>query len=320
MKILVIKHGALGDVLRHSFFFKPLKTKRIDNRLFLWTSMGSLELVKGNPYLDGVFTDSPNQDFDLIYSLEEDHLAIRFATEQSDRGAEIIGLYYDNDQVKYTNNTEKWFDMSLVSEFGLSIANDLKASNRQSHLSIFSSIYDVNSKAFDISYYRDKQKFIKPKKSKEKKLGLNLYAGNRWPSKSLSRQHIEILVDRLIQREFNLKLFLGPDQMGLEAPAGRYRDCIETVYPKSIDDFVDELGSLDWLITADSLALHLAESIGLPMISFFTVTSPFETNTGDLVSQVYDVNSDYFCSYKSKIILDWDISSRLFEAVIQYCE
>ena len=58
--LLIVKHGALGDVVRTAYFAKPLARKTIntenDTRIFWLTSQSALPLLRFNPYIDIIAT------------------------------------------------------------------------------------------------------------------------------------------------------------------------------------------------------------------------------------------------------------------------
>ena len=73
MKVLIVKHGALGDVVRTSYFVGPLREKYgAELKLFWITSIGAKPLIARNPYIDHIvtrFDDIMNEQFDIIFLL-----------------------------------------------------------------------------------------------------------------------------------------------------------------------------------------------------------------------------------------------------------
>ena len=51
-KILVVKNGGLGDVVRTSYFAKPLKNKGSNIGLYWLTSPEAVDILQFNPYID----------------------------------------------------------------------------------------------------------------------------------------------------------------------------------------------------------------------------------------------------------------------------
>src|SRR3989344_6750763 len=103
MKILIIKIGALGDVLRTSFIAQGLKDKYKDASIFWLTSEIAKPMFINNPYVSKIIVDSEsNRDylrrekFDLIINLEEDEEMVKFA---SSFDAEKIGFILENEKI-----------------------------------------------------------------------------------------------------------------------------------------------------------------------------------------------------------------------------
>ena len=87
MKILIIKTGAFGDVLRTSVILEGLKEKYPDSKIYWLTSIDANPLLENNPFIqETYFIEQLNKKifseyFDLIISLEED-LQILLILEQ----------------------------------------------------------------------------------------------------------------------------------------------------------------------------------------------------------------------------------------------
>src|SRR5262245_616565 len=85
MHVLIIKHAALGDVVRTSYFAQPLKIKYgADLRLSWITTPVAEPLIRFNPAIDDIwlgFDEAKRYGFDLVYSLD-DELSILEAVSQ----------------------------------------------------------------------------------------------------------------------------------------------------------------------------------------------------------------------------------------------
>jgi heptosyltransferase-2 len=126
--ILVVKFGALGDVVRTSYFTKDLKNK--NSKLFWITAQASVPLLRGNPYIDVLtssFRDLDGVEFDHIYSLD-DELQIVKAVENL-QFSNLSGALLKDGGLQYTQDVSEWFDMGLLSKFGKSAADKIKKDN-----------------------------------------------------------------------------------------------------------------------------------------------------------------------------------------------
>ena len=127
MNILIIKTGALGDVLRTSFIAQFLKEKyRFQKIKLSWlTGEKAKPLFVNNIYVDEVITvnekekieNLKKQSFDIIINLEEDSENCKLASFLNPK--KIIGAFLNREgKVDYTKESEYWFDMSLISKKG----------------------------------------------------------------------------------------------------------------------------------------------------------------------------------------------------------
>src|SRR5271167_4234955 len=76
MHLLVVKKGALGDVVRTSYFARALKKKFSPSPRVSWvTAPASADLLRLNPYIDDLWFDFKQAEpyrFDRIYSLDDE--------------------------------------------------------------------------------------------------------------------------------------------------------------------------------------------------------------------------------------------------------
>ena len=133
MHVLVVKKGALGDVVRTSYFAKALKNQFGPSLRISWiTAPASADLLRLNPYVDDLWFDfEPAKPFrfDRIYSLDDelDTLAgVAGLTADA-----ITGAFLQESRPTYTQDSNEWFDMGLNSRFGKERADELKKINRR---------------------------------------------------------------------------------------------------------------------------------------------------------------------------------------------
>src|SRR5262249_6844156 len=135
MKILIVKHGALGDVVRTSYFAGPLRRKFGGALTLFWiTAPGSVPLIARNPNIDRVLTkfdDVFDEVFDTVYSLDDEDGIL--ANVSRLRCARIVGAYRKEGQIAYSADSAAWFDMGLRSRFGKARADELKKINSRTH-------------------------------------------------------------------------------------------------------------------------------------------------------------------------------------------
>jgi heptosyltransferase-2 len=313
-KILIVKHGALGDVVRTSYFVKSIKEENEGIEIDWYTSKLSFEILSKNHYIDRVVTDDrllSDNNYDIIYSLDDEFDIIKSVMELN--GNLIVGAYLENNNIYYSQDSSEWFDMGLLSKHGKIVADKLKKDNKKSHSEIFKKIFNVSSVEpfFPIKF--------DPIENKNFKIGINPYAGGRWRSKELATNELKELVSSLSafydEQHIDYQIFLfgaGKDRLRNLELFSESEHLIIANTDNSIMDLAREISCLDFLITSDSLAMHLAIAQRIKFLAFFSATSSVEIDTFELGTKIISLASDY-CSYKK----DADNSSITAERIMR---
>src|SRR3989339_1821681 len=124
MKILIIKLGAIGDVLRTTSVLIGLKEKYPYSEIYWVTEKESADLLKNNQHINKIFIFNHNTKnelknifFEKIICLDDEYKAAELASSLKQK--EITGAYLGKDKkITYTLSSAEWFDMGLVSRFG----------------------------------------------------------------------------------------------------------------------------------------------------------------------------------------------------------
>jgi len=308
MKILIVKHGALGDVVRTSYFAGPLRRKYGDALNLTWiTAPGAVPLIRRNPHIDRILTsfdDVAGERFDIIYSLDDEEEIVAGVSRLA--CARIVGVYLDGQQVKYSQDSAAWFDMGLRSRFGKARADELKKRNSRTHGEIFAEMFAVAGA--EAAFYGDSDLEASYRRwlgDRRPAVGLNPFAGGRWPSKELRAREIEALIRSLLAADGLLAeggsvvlIGAGPDRDRNRALAAtvadpRVRVADTDASPLHLAALVR---GLDYMVSSDSLAMHLALAQGVPTVAFFAPTSAAEIDGFGRLAKVVSTSADY-CSY-----------------------
>jgi heptosyltransferase-2 len=154
MKILIVKLGATGDVVRTTPLLRKLKGEVV----WLTASRNRplLEGLEGLPVRLEVVnwedrSDLLGRSFDLLIQLEDD--AETAAIQKSVSATRLFGAYEGDDGVmSYTSDSRRWFELSLISEFGRRKADELKLRNRSTYQElIFEGLADEKMGAFRVA-------------------------------------------------------------------------------------------------------------------------------------------------------------------------
>ena len=310
MHFLIVKKGALGDVVRTSYFGRVLKEQWEGRAQITWlTAPGAMPLLRFNPWIDRMvtsFAECVGEYYDRIYSLDDERETLQGVA--SILASAITGSYLDDNRQTYTEDAAMWFDMGLLSRFGKEHADRLKKENVRGHAEIHCSIFGVER--VQSEFYGDPyeeqwarywlgQDFFN--------IAINPFAGGRWPSKELREPELKKLIAMLLDsnsldgRPVRLVLLgAGPDRERNLAVAGSFAS--EHLWVADTDASVLRLaaviGCSDVLISSDSLALHLGIAQHIPFVAFFSPTSAAEIDDFGLGVKVTSTTPDY-CSYKS---------------------
>jgi heptosyltransferase-2 len=280
-KILIVKLGAIGDVLRTTSLLPGLREKYSPVQIDWITSSAARELLDWNEYLGRVLIWEERDTagaYDLVIGLEDEKDVCRFVSSVS--AQKIIGAYHDKGKVVYTPSA--WFDMSIISRFGLEQANRLKKSNQKTYqqhmadlLGISVSPYVFKLTPDEAEYGRKAVKDMGIGKG-ERIIGINTGAGRRWPQKSWGIEQTIDLVKKVKKELGAVSLILG----GIDDRARNATITKETGMPDagvhSLREFAAVIGRCQVLLSSDSLAMHFGIALGKKMVVFFGPTSPAE--------------------------------------------
>ncbi|MBT4166277.1 glycosyltransferase [archaeon] len=304
MNILVIKTGALGDVVRTSFIAQALKEKYFDTKkrifpkLYWITQKNALPFFKNNPYIDKALPQEKkhllkNTNFNLVINLEEDKENCNFAKNLNPQ--ELIGFTIKNKKIQPTKTTKEWFNMSALGE---KLQNDiLKKQNKKTHRQIISEIIKIKHKEKYEPFLRLTQEqrifanqFLRRYNLKRTDLiiGINTGSADRWP-KQLSIKKTAKLIDNLYNKyKAKILLFGGPNEQDRNQKIQRLSNSpiIDTGCGNNLTEFPALVSVCNLLITSDSLGLHISLALKRKTIVLLGPTSNTEIDMYGLGEKV----------------------------------
>lgn len=253
--ILIIKTGAAGDVLRTTFVLEELTNYY---NVYWLTDPICIPLI--NDSLATVvtsFEDLMDIEFETVYSLEEDITLLKNLPRVKYNN--IVGCYIANDAVTYTAPDEKWFDISMISKFGIEEANKLKYANTSTFQEMLSKVFNIqwSEQQYNTLTYDLNDSIISGD------IAIAPTAGNKWPNKNWA-YYTELIT------------------------ALRDQSYIVNILPtrKSIKEHIADIASHKLVICGDSLPMHIATALKIPSIALFTCTSPYEIHDYNLIHKV----------------------------------
>lgn len=281
--LLIIKLGAPGDVLRTTPVVGGLTRQYPDSQITWLTRKEALPLLEGVPGLHAVLP------------LEAESLAVLGAQH-------FNGIYnFDNDPVagaiaaKFSADERKGFvtdrfgkiravDEAAQAWLELATNDNLKRANQQSypwHLQRMAGVEELGPIKVCLSSTEQAwaknwaaNHHLKPGKA----IGFNTGAGARWPTKRWPQDHF-IQLGRLLAKKKRAPALLlgGPvehEENRLLADMWPHLFVDGGLHP--VRHFMAQVSLCQAVVTADTLALHIAVGLGVPTAALFGPTAAAE--------------------------------------------
>ncbi len=247
MRVLIVKLGATGDVVRTTTILHRLPGSvtwltAAKNKALLQDVREDLQCFSWEER-DAVDHSRP---FDLVINLEDTEDIGRYL--QTIKFRQLFGAYLDgSNQLAYTEDSRGWFDLSLISVHGRKEADRLKLLNRQTYQAlIFSGLgFTFKGETYQLPKAADT--------GLSGDVAIAPEGGPVWPMKNWA--YYEELQQELETRGFKVN-----------------------VLPKR-GTLLEHLGDVQGhrcLVSGDSLPMHLAMGRQLRCVTLFTCTSPWE--------------------------------------------
>ena len=315
MNILIIKLGAIGDVIRTTAILPGLKEKYPKGNITWVTKEESFDILRNNGLIERIFLINgakkdkiKNEEYALAINLDDDNDACKLASEINTK--KLIGAYAKNGKITYTEDSSLWFDMGLISNYGKEKADELKAKNKKTYQEIMYQILDLDYKKQDPVLVLSKKelefgkKFAKNNGIQDKNIviGINTGAGGRWQDKKLSIGETAELIGKLNKIEnAKLLLFGGPEEKerNRKIISLEKKDLIDAGTDNSLLEFAALVNLCNVLVTSDSLAMHIGTALKKKIVSFFYPTSSSEIETYGRGIKIIGKGKSY-CSYETK--------------------
>lgn len=270
MKTLIIKLGALGDVVRTTPLLRVLEGD------ILWVADPEALPLLPKDRLTAALPISQaaalrDMRFDRIFCLDESERAAALASALS--APRRVGTYISrHGALRYTADSSPWFDLGLISRLGRAEADRLKKSNTRTYQDI---LFSILGRRFAGEEYLLDLAGHKPRARRTTTaihIGLDERAGARWPMKRWPG-YPELA--RLLESD------------GFVVSHLRQRP--------TLADFLSDIAACDLVICGDTLTMHLALALGIRTMALFICTSPAEIHDyGRLTKVVSPLWREYF--------------------------
>lgn len=315
MKILVIKLGAKGDIIRTLPILSAIKEKYPNPEIFWVTKPENVEMLQGinmkilassQEENSGIF----DSNFDILYNFDIDDEATKLASEI--KANKKYGFYKKGDYAAAFNLPAEYYLNTLFDD-------ETKRTNKKTYQEMIFNTAELPWKkqhySLQLSEENNKfaEQFVKENNiDAEKLIGIHIGASSRWPSKIWAESKVKEFIKKSKEKGYEILLFGGPNEKQRhDKLISELREEGIIVYknnPENSDkEFISLMNLCKAVICSDSLALHVALALKKPTIALFFCTSPHEVEDYDLLQKIispklYDFFPEKMDQYNEELV------------------
>ena len=304
-RILIIKLAAMGDVLRTTPLLRGLRSDYPDCHVTWITEPAVLPMLQGIKEIDRLLPATyetalqmEGEAFDRLYCFDKEPKAIALAMKIQSNHKAGFGMTRFGNVMPLNQASEYTF------ELGINDALKFRINNKTYPELIF--------ECAELPY-PEPQEYILPDLSAEieearihlqklgvgsddLRVGLNTGAGDVFATKKWTEDGYVRLANGLIEK-LNARILLlgGPAEVERNAriaAAARY-PLVDTGTDNPIRKFAGIVGNCDLMVTGDTLAMHIAIGLKVPVLVILGSTCPQEI---ELYGRGAKIVSDFDCS------------------------
>lgn len=275
-RILIIKLGAAGDVIRTTPLLFPLKNSYPDYKIFWLTYYTDLLPQKGNIGVDEpLLMNFQNTlylqqiEFDILINLDKDKEATALASAIN---AKTKYGFHLKDGICYP------LSASAQHKYLTGVFDVISKANVKNYLEEIFEIcgYKYKGEEYILELEEDFDQKFDINKSK-KVVGLNTGCGNRWSSRLWNDNHWIKLIELLLKNNYEVVL-LGGEYEDL-----KNRNLAEITNAKyfghfPLKTFLHLVNKCDLIVTQVTMALHIAIALQKKIVLMNNIFNPNEFN------------------------------------------
>ncbi|MBA7642304.1 hypothetical protein ES703_49994 [subsurface metagenome] len=305
--ILIIKLGAMGDVLRTTPILEALKRQYKGCKITWVVDEESKELLENNPYLNGILSYGAEaltrlkvEHFDLVINLDSLPRSASLASFAWAKKKIGFGLSEIGSVFPFNHGAREWYQMGVF--------DDLKRKNKKTYQEIIFEITGlrfkkeeavVNLKGEEKSFANQ---FAEKHDLKGKRIiGLATGAGGRWELKKWTTEGYLKLIERIDKEIKNARILLfgekGEVERNKEIMERSKIPLINTGHENTPREFLSLLSLCDLVVTGDTLAMHAAVALKTKVVALFGPTSSSEIELYGRGEKIIP-DMDCLCCYK----------------------
>jgi heptosyltransferase-2 len=309
-KILIIKLGAMGDVLRTTFLLKGLKEKYRKSKISWIVSAKNAAVLENNPYIDEIILNDGKTSAFLLGSFFDITINLDLAPEslalaKLANTAKTLGFSLDNNRKITTSNNYAmlWLKMSAYDE--------LKKDNLDTYQYWMSKIVELPKDDYEIivpiqpALQKKADKFLKKLKIKnaQKIIGINPGAGARWRLKKWAVAGFIKVAKHFSDKGYAVLLLGGKDdEKEISAILNKkFKNVFFTGTDNTIPYFFALVNVCDIILCGDTMVMHAAAGLKKSVIALFGPTSHNEIELYGRGAKIYG-DLDCLVCYKQECL------------------
>lgn len=309
-KILVIKLGAIGDVIRTTPLLKRLE-QEFPHAEISWLTRNP-EVIPSK--VDRVYTFTLEDilpllatSFDIAYNLDKDLEACSLMNMLK---AEVKkGFYLKNGRCSP-------IDQGAYHKWLTGLFDDVSKQNTKSYLEEIFEICGFDYRGEEYLIENKNPRFLKNIKTRSFLIGLNTGCGNRWKMRLWPEEYWIELAKKLITDGFDVTFFGGPEEHEKNERIAKVSGGFYFGY-FPIEKFISVIGQCDLVVTGVTMALHIA--IGLKK-KIVLMNNIFNRNEFELFNLGVIIEPEIDCLGCYKISCERDCMRLIFpDEVLKAC-
>jgi heptosyltransferase-2 len=289
-RIVIVKLGALGDVLRTTMCLEPLKRRFPGSHITWVTRENARSLLDGNPWIDRILCVEHN----YLELLLTERFDVAIGPDTDPVSSAIMALVRAN--VKHGFAADERGGVIPLSDVArewwlMGIDDARKQANRRTYGELLYAMCDLVAPIvrprFDLSHdvtARATQRLRNARPRRTSWVGFNTGAGERWAEKRWKPAYFVRLAELVetAHPECAIVLMGGPEQQWLnEQLIDAHPTFIDGGTANTMPEFAGLIAACDWILTADSLGYHVASAVRTPAMCLVGPTSPWELDAFD---------------------------------------
>jgi len=321
---MIIKLGALGDVVRTLSILPAIREKYPDSEIFWITKKESLDLFEENPYIEKVFSIpyriNKKEKFDILYNFDVDEDATKLASEI--KADKKYGFYFEEGFPASFNVSSEYYLNTMFDD-------ELKKKNKKTYHEMIFEVAELKYNKQHCQIYltkKDKdyaEDFAKKNKININKLiGIHMGASSRWPSKVWHSDNLKEFIKKTGKSGYEIILFAGPNEIEKHKKIfEELKNVGIKIYqnnPKNTNrEFASLVNLCKVMVCSDSFALHISLALKKPTIGLFFCTSPHEIEDYGILRKIISFKLEDFFPEKMNEYDEVLIKSILAETVFK---